>query len=165
VRSKFRVLVPSLLVWAMLTGCASDLSVGTSFDPLMRFPAEATWRFDERRILLPEDERIVALDVGPALRQAITEELAARGYRQAGSETPDFGVVYQLSVTSRSRPEGSFAIGSLSLSLNDARSGKQVWVSFAQTEIEIARDESERNARLRKYVGQMLAEFPPGQGD
>ena len=45
----------------MLAGCASDLSVGASYDPLERFPAEATWRWDTLRNVLPADERIVEM--------------------------------------------------------------------------------------------------------
>jgi hypothetical protein len=163
VKSKFEAIAVGLVALVLL-GCATDLSVGTTYDPLMRFPAEATWRFDERRNLLPEDERLVAMNLGPALRDAITAELGLRGYRAAGSQATDFLVSYQLSVTSRLRPEGSFAIGSLSLLLADPKSGRHLWLSFAQTEVDVTRSEAERRARLREYVGQMLSEFPPGQG-
>ena len=150
------------LAIATLAACASDLSVGASFDPLERFPAEATWRFDELRNVLPDDERIVAMNLGPALEDVVSAELAARGYRGAGSALPDYLLSYQLNLTSRIRPEGSFAIGSLSLLLSEAKSGRRVWVGFAQTEVDITRNASERRERLREVVRQMLVGFPPG---
>ncbi len=155
----------SCLALAMLAACASDLSVGASFDPLERFPAEATWRWDEHRNVLPDDERIVAMDLGPVLREVISAELAARGYRGAGSALPDYLLSYQLNLTSRIRPEGSFAIGSLSLLLSEAKSGRRVWVGFAQTEVDVSRNDSERRDRLRGIVAEMLAGFPPGHDD
>ncbi len=152
----------SCLAIATLAACASDLSVGASFDPLERFPAEATWRFDELRNVLPDDERIVAMNLGPALQDVVSAELAARGYRGAGSALPDYLLSYQLNLTSRIRPEGSFAIGSLSLLLSEAKSGRRVCVGFAQTEVDITRNASERRERLREVVRQMLEGFPPG---
>lgn len=149
----------------MLAACASDISVGTSFDPLARFPASATWRWDEIRNVLPGDERILALDLGPEVEAAIADEFTARGYRERRSEAPDYILSYQLSVTSRIRPEGSFAIGSLSLLLSEAESGRRVWSGFALTEVDLSRSESERRERLREVVGRMLANFPPGSDD
>ncbi len=152
----------SCLAIATLAACASDLSVGASFDPLERFPAEATWRFDELRNVLPDDERIVAMNLGPALQDVVSAELAARGYRDTRSSLPDYLLSYQLNLTSRIRPEGSFAIGSLSLLLGDAKSGRRVWVGFAQTEVDVSRSDSERRKRLRGVMAEMLAGFPPG---
>jgi hypothetical protein len=149
----------------MLMGCASDLSVGASFDPLERFPAEATWRWDTLRNVLPDDERIVEMDLGPVLQDVISAELAARGYRSAGPSLPDYHLSYQLSLTSRIRPEGSFAIGSLSLLISEAKSGRRVWVGFAQTEVQVSRDEGERRSRLREVLAEMLTGFPPGHDD
>ena len=162
--SNVQCLAVSCLAIAVLA-CASDLSVGTSFDPLERFPAEATWRWDEVRNVLPDDERIVAMDLGPVLQDAVSAELAARGYREARSAAVDYLLSYQLSLTSRIRPERSFTIGSLSLLLGDAKSGRRVWVGFAQTEVDISRSDSERRARLREVVRQMLGGFPPGHDD
>jgi hypothetical protein len=155
----------SLAVSAILLGvaaCASDVPVSSTFDPLERFPAEARWRWDETRNVLPEDERIVAMDLGAVVKQAVSAELAARGYRPAGSSTADYVLSFQLSMNSRIRAEGSFAIGSLSLLLSDAKSGRRVWMGFAQTEVDVSRSEAERTARLREIVRRMLQDFPPG---
>ena len=54
------LLVASLCVCAGLAGCQSDeIGVSTTFDPLTRFPATATWAWDDAACLLPEDPRIV----------------------------------------------------------------------------------------------------------
>ena len=99
------------------------------------------------------------------LQDVVATELAARGYRQAGSAAADYLLSYQLSLASRIRPEGSFSIASLSLLLGDAKSGRRVWVGFAQTEVTISRSDSERRERLREIVRQMLVGFPPGHDD
>ena len=150
-----------LLALLVLAACASDVPVGISFDPLERFPAEASWRWDDLRNVLPDDERIVAMDLGPVVKEAVSAELAARGYRAAQSSAPDYLLSFQLSLTSRIRPEGSFAIGSLSLLLRDAKSGRRVWVAFAQTEVDVSRSEEERRSRIREIVQRMLQNFPP----
>ena len=157
----------SFVVFTLLLGvaaCASDVPVSTTFDPLERFPAEARWRWDDTRNVLPEDERIVAMDLGPVVKQAVSAELAARGYQPAGSSTSDYVVSFQLRLDSRIRAEGSFAIGSLSLLMSDAKSGRRVWMGFAQTEVHVSRPEEEREARIRGIVRRMLENFPPGSG-
>lgn len=147
---------------AAFTACASsDLSVGTHFDPLEQFPKQATWRWEELRNLLPTDERLVALDLGTAVKQAVAAELAERGYREAGSSVADYLLSFQLNVTPQMRVERSFAVGSLSLLLQDPDSKRRVWVGFAQTEVDLSRTASERGTRLRDTVRQMLLNFPP----
>lgn len=66
----------------MLAACASDASVGTSFDPLERFPPTALWRWHEIRNVPSGDERIVALDLGPDIEGVISAEFSARSDRE-----------------------------------------------------------------------------------
>lgn len=150
-----------LLAFAASFACASDVPVGISYDPLERFPAQASWRWDDLRNLLPEDERVEARNLGPLVKEIVAAELTARGYREARSTGPDYLISFQLQMNSRIRPEGSFVIGSLSLLLRDAESGRRVWVGFAQAEANLSRTEEERRARLTRIVQRMLRNFPP----
>ncbi len=87
---------------------------------------------------------------------------SARGYRERVSESARYILSDPLKVTSRIRPEGSSAVGSLSLRLSDAESGRHVWSSLAQTEVDMEKNDTERRERLREIVSEMLADFPPG---
>ena len=156
-----RSLVLCCIALAVWTACASDVQVATSFDPIERFPVKASWRWDELRNVLPTDERLVAMDLGHAVQDAVAAELAAVGYREAGPNLPDYLLTYQLNVSPQIRPERSFSIGSLSLLLRDAKSKRHVWMAFVQTEVDVNRSEAERRERLREVVRQMLLNFPP----
>lgn len=149
-------LVPSL-------ACASgDVQVGASFDPLERFPAEATWRWDEPRNVGPKDERLAELGVEPMVREIVTAELAAHGDSQARSSVPGYPLSYEINVTSRIRPEGdSFSIGSLSLLLADPDARRRVWVGFARAQVDVDRSAGERRAGLEAAIRRMLEGFPP----
>jgi hypothetical protein len=147
---------------AVLIGCASEIPVARNFDPIERFPAQATWRWDAPSNQLPQDERLAAIGLGPLVEQTVSAELAAHGYREAGSGAPDYLVSYQLRFSPQERVERSFTIGSLSLRLFSAKHGGQVWVAFVQTEVDVNRTEAERRERLRGVVKQMFEGFPPG---
>ncbi len=78
VRRSFMALVLSGLV--ALAGCASDdLQTSTLFDPLTRFPDEATFSWDAASNKLPGYDRIAALDLDPLIREAANQAFAARG--------------------------------------------------------------------------------------
>ena len=61
----------SLLLLFGVLGCASDdtLRVGSTHDPLERFPAAATWLWDDAANRLPEDERLEPLDLDGVIRE------------------------------------------------------------------------------------------------
>jgi hypothetical protein len=149
----------ALAVWL---GCAAGLPVARHFDPIEQFPAHAAWRWDAARNQLPQDERLAAIGLGPLVEQTVSAELAARGYREAGADPPDYLVSYQLRFSPQMRVERSFTMGSLSLSLHSAKHGGQVWVAFVQTEVDVNRTPAERSDRLREVVRHMLEDFPPG---
>ena len=149
----------------LLAACASKLPVGTSFDPLEAFPAEATWRWDAASNVLPADERIVAMDLDPVLHDAIATELTSRGYRDAGGGRPDYLVSYELGLTTRIRPETSISVASLSLLMRDFETRRRVWLTFIQTEVDTKRSADERGARIHEVVARMLEHFPPGRDD
>jgi hypothetical protein len=153
----------TLLAFAI--GCASDgIEVSTTFDPLTRFPAQATFAWDAAANELPADERIAALDIGPRLEAAAEAEFAAKGYHPATSADPDYLLSYQLVVHSWIGADNSRSVASLSLLLEEAASGRRVWLGFGRAEIHMQLPQDEREARLRTAVAKILEGFPPGAG-
>jgi hypothetical protein len=152
------------LALSLFLGCVSgEPEVSTAFDPLVRFPAQATFLWDESAIREPDDPRIRELNFGPRLRKLTTEALIARGYREAESEAADYYVSYHLSVHSWISAEHSSSVGSLSILLIDAPSEQRVWMGFARAEAQVGLSEEIRNERLRAIVQRMFARFPPNQ--
>jgi hypothetical protein len=154
--------VASLL--ALLVGCASDgVEVSTTYDPLASFPAQASFVWDDLADKLPANPRLQALDLDPLIKQAAEEELALRGYRLATSGSPDYRLSYELVVNTWLGPDNSISVGSLSLLLVEASSGRRVWLGFARAEIHVGLSPAEREQRLRSAFAKMLAAFPPAQ--
>ena len=152
------------LLLSVLAGCASNgVEVSTTYDPLASFPAQASYAWDDRANKLPADPRLAALDLDPLIKQAATEELAKRGYRPATSGSPDYRLSYELVVHTWIVPDDSLSVGSLSLLLVDADSGRRVWLGFARAEVHVGLTRAEREQRLRDAFARMLADFPPAQ--
>ena len=150
------------IMLAALVGCVSGEPVSSAFDPLTRFPAEATFVWDEAANREPDDPRVRDLNFGPRLRELTTEVLAARGYREAESDSADYQISYQLSVHTWISPDQSTSVGSLSITMVDARSGRRVWMGFAQAEAQVQLAEEVRNERLKTLLEAMFKAFPPG---
>jgi hypothetical protein len=148
------------------SGCASDVEMGVSYDPLVAFPPQATWAWDEAANSLPSDERVQALNLEPLIREVVAEAFAARGYRQvAPGEPRHYLLSYQLGVATRLRPEESISVGSLSLQLAAADSHRRVWNGFARAVMDRSLTREERARRLRRELDRMLKRFPPGSED
>lgn len=152
------LLLPALLA------CASDdaIPVSTSYDPLERFPAQATFVWDHAANTLPNDPSIDRKETGALLERVVREGFAARGYRAVAGGA-QYRLSYQFVIHTRTGPEGSHAIGSLSLLLLDAASGRRVWTGFGQAEVYVGLSPEEREQRLREAVSRMLINFPPSQ--
>lgn len=160
-----QLLLPAAL-WTLAVACASDgIEVSTTHDPLARFPREATFAWEDAANRLPADERIAALDLGPRLEAAADAEFAQRGYRVTTSGKPDYLLSYQLVVHSWIGADNSRSVGSLSLLLKEAATGRRVWLGFGRAEIHVHLPEAERDARLRNAIGKILQDFPPGSDD
>lgn len=149
---------------ALCSGCAAkDYGTSASFDPLARFPASATFNWDERQSRLPDDPRLRELDLASLLRDALGSALAARGYTDARGGPSSYRLAYQLDVKTWMGVDRQSAIGSLSVELSEAASGRRVWSGFARAPIHVGRPEDERRQRLREVLDDMLKEFPPRQ--
>jgi hypothetical protein len=147
-------------VLALPLGCRSDVSVTWAYDPLVAFPRQATVAWERAAIQLPEDPRIAALDAGPLIEKVVLEQLAARGYTEGDPARAQYLLSYQLRVDWVKVSE-SETLGTLSVALAEARSGRRVWTGYARAALHASRTEPEREQRIRDAVRRMLEEFPP----
>lgn len=149
---------------AALAGAAlacSSLETGVSYDPLEVFPPKAAWTWHEPGLVLPDDPRLAELGLGPILEDAISSELARRGY-QRGLRDVRYLVAYQLRVSTRTRPEESISIATLSLLVLEPDTLHTLWSGFARAEVDPAASEAQRRRRLAEAVSRLLRDFPPG---
>jgi hypothetical protein len=157
-------LIASSLVLLLLASCASDnIKASTAFDPLTPFPPQATYTWDAAANRLPKDPRLEELDLDTRIAEAANEEFSLRGYRPAAAGSPDFRLSYQLAIHTWIGGGNSKSVGSLALTLNEAGSGRRVWMGFARAEIHVGLTDTERKERLRTVVARILEKFPPNQ--
>jgi len=147
----------------VLVACASkdEIPVSTNYDPLFRFPARATYSWDDAANIFPTNPDIDRKEMDALLRDVVNEAFAAHGY-QVTAGPADYRLSYQFSIISRRGAE-SFAVGTLSLLLTEASSGRRVWTGFGQAEVYVGLKPEERRARLRDAMERMLKNFPPNQ--
>ena len=148
----------------LLAGCATrdDVSVTHAYDPLVRFPAEATYSWNVAASSLPDDPALDRGEIDALLKDVANEAFAARGYRVAPPPAP-YELSYHYVVNTRIAADRSKSVGSLSLQLAESASGRRVWVGFGRAEIYVGLTPEERRARLRDAFERMLADFPPTQ--
>ena len=148
-----------------LLACASDdaIPVATNYDPLVRFPAQATYVWDEAANSLPDDPAIDRETTDALLKDVANEAFAARGYRVVASAPADYRLSYQYVVHTYIGPDVSRAFGSVSVLLVESASGRRVWLGFGRAEIHVGLSPEERRARLSEAMNRMLAQFPPSQ--
>jgi hypothetical protein len=148
----------------LLVGCASDpIDVSTTFDPLTRFPARASYLWDEAANKLPDDPRVNQMDTDSLIREAANAEFAARGYQLSTSGAAHFRLSYDLTLHTWYGPDNSSSQGSLSLWLADAATRRRIWMGYVRAEIHVGLSREERLERLRGAMARLLAKFPPAQ--
>jgi len=162
------VLPLALVLWMaahlLLVGCASDpIDVSTTFDPLTRFPAQATYLWDETASKLPDDPRINQMETDSLIREAANSQFAARGYRLSTTTSAHYKLSYDLTVHTWYAADNSSSLGSLSLWLADAATKRRVWMGYVRAEILVGLSREERLSRLEKAMARLLEKFPPAQ--
>jgi hypothetical protein len=154
----------SLVLAIVMIGCASDgIETSVAFDPLTQFPTQATFLWDDSSNQLPADDRIAALDLGSVIETAAEAEFAARGYTLSTTDSANYLLSYQVTSHSWIGADNSRAVGSLSLLLVEATSGRRVWLGIGRSEVNVGRSSEERLAYMRVAMTKMLKEFPPNQ--
>jgi hypothetical protein len=144
-------------------GCASNerIPVSTNYDPLVRFPTEARFVWDEAANSLPDDPAIDRASSDALLKEVVDAAFAAHGYQAVAGPPADFRLSYQYSVHTYYSSGVSRATGTVSLLMTDYASGRRVWMGFGRAEIYVGLSPEERKARLADAMNRMLEEFPP----
>jgi hypothetical protein len=160
--SRLRASVAAALLACL--GCASDdaIPVSSTHDPLARFPAAATYAWDDAATVLPDDPQIDRAETDTLFKEVANEAFAARGYRVAAPPA-DYRLSYHYVVNTRIAADYAKSIGSVSLLLVESASGRRVWLGFGRAEIYVGLTREERKARLRDALDRMLEKFPPSQ--
>jgi hypothetical protein len=156
------VLLAIAAVLALLACAGDKIPVSTNFDPLVRFPAAATFVWDEAASTLPKDPAIDPAATEALIKDVVNEAFAARNYR-AVERDANYRLSYQYFVNEYFGPDTSRAVGSLSLFLAEAGSGRRVWAGFGRAEIHPGLTPEERRKRLGEAMHHMLKDFPPSQ--
>jgi hypothetical protein len=154
------------LLLVALAGCASEVSVGTAYDPLTVFPRQGTFAWAEGSNVI--SERIAHLGLADLLPPAVEGALASRGWRKVAPGEADVLVSYEVSVATwvqiavpGSDDEHSRAVGSLSVALQDPDDRRRLWVGFAEAEVTPSLSHEERRARIEAALELLFEEFPP----
>jgi hypothetical protein len=153
----------ALFLLALLACTSDDVQVSANYDPLVRFPAEATYVWDEVANVLPDEPSLDRAGTDALLRGVADEAFAAKGWRAVKSEPADFRLSYQYTVHTYIGPNSSLALGSVSLLMSDNETGRRVWAGFGRAEVHMGLSPEERRARLAEGMERMLADFPPRQ--
>jgi hypothetical protein len=148
-----------------LLACVSNdaIPVSTNYDPLVRFPAQATYVWDDAANSLPDDPAIDRQATDALFREVANEAFAARGYRVVEGGAANYRLSYQYVVHTYIGPDVSRAMGSFSLLLADHASKRRVWMGFGRAEIHMGLSPEERRARIADAMNRMLEHFPPSQ--
>jgi len=175
----FRFSVPLTMVAVLLlVGCTSttakrpvrtDYSKTTKFHEWKTFRLSTDGKSESGASNYPKYEKMA--------RQALEEELTARGYTRIEDGAPDFRVAFELvfrgAKTPRMTPEGGGAepmarsyagqtlSGSLTVKMLDPVSSQILWTGHIS---EIKMTAIEPQKELRKAVWRILVEFPPITG-
>jgi hypothetical protein len=154
------------LLLAMLAGCASDVSVGTAYDPLTVFPRKGGFAWVEGAGLIPAE--LAHLELAELLPPAVDAAMQRRGWRKVAVEEADLLVFYEVGVNTivevaspGSSSSRSRALGSLTVTLLDPKSRRHLWVGFIRAQINPSVSREERRARLDSVLRDLFKEFPP----
>ncbi len=170
-------------LWALVatlsvTGCstsARDLPVRTEYSKTAAFHEWKTFRLASVEPKSPVGAQYPRYE--QMIRQALVDELTARGYTRIEDGTPDFRVAYELQfrgdATHQSVPEGGGAdpmarsyggstpSGSLTIRLLDPTTSETLWAGHL-AEFKITAVEPQK--QFNNAIWRVLAEFPPITG-
>ena len=179
----------TFLLLLLAAGCAAPvLDVKTAADPMVDFSALRSYGWEEGRV---EDDRTTTLDESRAdavIREAVDEELAAKGFALRKEGSPDFRIRYRLAVKTledrvelaaqegASRPYASWKYrqgegrtevvnrwrqGTLVLQVLNGADGRILWEGSARAEAGREPDPGRAWKKIRTAVRRILESFPP----
>ncbi len=174
---------------ATMGGCSS-IRVETKYDPHVDFTTYTNFGWLPVPRARTGDLRIDHAALDAVVRQAVNRKLAARGFKSTTDLEVDFWVVYHVAIRKKLEysklPIGydyspawgrgqwtderigdrgtyvrTFDEGTLVLDIVDARTSRLSWRGSARAKVDAARTRRQKEARLKRAVGKMLAGFPP----
>lgn len=173
-----------------LAGCAAappqELKVASRHDPAFDFTAAHTYAWGEA--VPTGDPRLDDLQLDARLRTAVGELLAARGLREE-AHAPDLTVWFYKQLQDRvdvvvvgrgagfasAQPATGvdsaettvdvYSRGGLVLDLVDAANNRVVWRGRVAGRVDTTAPQAERDARLRRALALMLADYPPQRAE
>jgi hypothetical protein len=173
-RSALCVLVAAL----SMTGCstsARDLPVRTEYSKTAAFLEWKTFRFATVEPKSHVGAQYPRYD--QMIRQALVDELTARGYTRIEDGTPDFRVSFELVFRGDASPQsvpqgggadpmarsygGSTPAGSLTIRMLDPTTTEVLWAGYL-ADFKITAVEPQK--QLNSAIWRVLAEFPPMTG-
>jgi Domain of unknown function (DUF4136) len=166
----------------LLNSCAS-IQTKTQYDPKGNFSQYRTYQW-----ILAVDKDVKDPEANDQLfdrwvRTAVDSQLAAKGYKQETSGSPDFLINYHTSMrddlgsgasaypyfvegqgwgwwASSKSSRSSFG-GALILDVLDGGTRKIVWLGRAQAVVRSGESRDKKEKRVNEAVSKMLAHFPP----
>ena len=103
------------------------------------------------------------MDLDGMIRNAVETEFATRNYVMTASGTPDYLMSYEIYVNTWVSQTEATSVGTLSVEMEEKKTGRRVWVGFIRTEVDISLTREQRRERIGKELKQMLKDFPPSQ--
>ena len=162
----------------MLPGLAAAADHGMKYDRKADFSGYETYDWMERKQRPEGSPMAVGGAVDTRIRNAIDRQLAARGFRPAIEEEPDFLVSFDGSLKEvtdiqanrrRIAPGVSWVVdgdinsyreGTLIIAIRDAGTGKSVWSAWTEDKI---KNPDHPGKQIDKTVKKLLSKFPPAR--
>jgi hypothetical protein len=162
------------LIWGLLIGGCSDLSVDQDFDPKFDFGNFKTWSWAERT---PQADGPGAADVSSLtherIRAAIEQELRVKGYSMENPAGADFWVRHHAAIGQRIEVypgDGwygddvrSYDEGTIVVDVLNPKDKRLVWRGTARGAVDPDLTPREQEERIQESVREILAQFPPGR--
>lgn len=147
----------------LLSGCATPMEVHSGFGPGVNYTRfGTTFAWSSEKVAATAGHRAFNPTLDEFLRQTITAELVARGYKlQAGEQADllvDYGVVRKARGDSSWAP--AYEEGSLIIDILDGQTQKPVWRGSATAHINDAVPPPEQKRRVAEAVRRILESFP-----
>lgn len=174
----------ALLAATALLGCSNAATVKTKSVPIVGMAGFHTydWGTPEPVVVAEEDRERDAAVLEYTVRNAIDQQLAAKGYRHAErGERPDFLVDFGIRLEEKStetfgeyikyRDQGGkqgmgpafvfgYEQGSLVVEVTDAHTETRAWTGSARAVL----DDGQDIAKLEGAIGKIMADFPAAGG-
>ncbi len=157
-------------------GFAAAAESGMKFDRKNDFGGYETYDWVEHKKRPEGSPLAVGGEIDTKIRNAIDRELAARGFKPAIDQEPDFfvsfdGAMEQVTDIEANRREiasgvawvaygdiNSYRQGTLIITVTDAESDKSVWSSWTTNKL---KGSQKPGKKIDKAVRKLLSKFPP----